>query len=79
MIKTDQGAEVYENQIESLFIQYCQDNGLQDQLDKHDIDDSYAYCIWEYIYIYIYINLFNPDSSTIRYNIKPVKIVKNVK
>ena len=45
MIKTDQDVEIYENQIESLFVQYCQDNGLQDQLDKHDIDDSYAYCI----------------------------------
>lgn len=70
MTKTDQGIEVLDNQIESLFIQYCQDNGLQEQLDKHDIDDSYAYCIWEYIYI----NLFKPDSNTIRYNNKTSKI-----
>lgn len=70
MTKTDQGAEVYDNQIESLFIQYCQDNGWQDQLDKHDIDDSHAYCIWEYIYI----NLFKPDKNTIRYNNKTSKI-----
>lgn len=70
MIKTDQGVEVYNNQIETLFIQYCQDNNLQDGLDKHDIDDSYAYCIWEYIYI----NLFRPDKNTIRLNNKTSKI-----
>ena len=70
MTKTDQGLEVYDNQIEALFIQYCQDNGMQDQLDKHDIDDNYAYCIWEYIYI----NLFKPDKNTIRLNNKASKI-----
>lgn len=70
MTKTDQGLEVYDNQIESLFIQYCQDNDLQDQLVKHDIDDSHAYCIWEYIYI----NLFKPDKNTIRLNNKSSKI-----
>lgn len=70
MIKTEQGAEVYENQIESLFIQYCQDHGLEEQLEKHNIDDSYAYCIWEYIYI----NLFKPDKNTIRLNNKSSKI-----
>lgn len=70
MIKTNQGLEVYDNQIEALFIQYCQDNNLQDQLDKHDIDDSYSYCIWRYIYI----NLFKPDKNTIRLNNKTSKI-----
>lgn len=70
MTKTDQGLEVYENQIESLFTQYCQDNNLQEQLDKHDIDDSHSYCIWRYIYI----NLFKPDKDTIRFNNKTSKI-----
>lgn len=70
MTKTDQGLEVYDNQIETLFIQYCQDNGLQEQLDKHDIDDSYSYCIWRYIYI----NLFKPDKDTIRFNNKTSKL-----
>lgn len=70
MTKTNQGLEVYDNQIESLFVQYCQDNGWQEQLDKHDIDDSHAYCIWEYIYI----NLFKPDRDTIRFNNKTSKI-----
>lgn len=70
MTRTDQGIEVLDNKIEDLFIQYCQDNNLQDQLDKHDIDDSYAYCIWEYIYI----NLFKPDKNTIRLNNKTSKL-----
>lgn len=70
MIRTDQGIEVLDNKIEDLFIQYCQDNDLQCQLDKHDIDDSHAYSIWRYIYI----NLFKPDKDTIRFNNKTSKL-----
>lgn len=70
MVKTESGAEVYENQIETLFVQYCQENGMKEQLDKRDIDDSQAYCIWRHIYI----NLFKPDSQTIRLNNKKSKI-----
>lgn len=70
MTKTDGGVEVYDNQIESLFIEYCQNNNLQDSLDKRDINDNDAYCIWEYIYNI----LFKPDKDTIRLNNKTSKI-----
>lgn len=70
MIKADGGAEVYENQIESLFMQYCHDNNLTDDLQKRKINDNDAYCIW----VYIYNTLFKPDRNTIRLNNKTSKI-----
>lgn len=70
MIKNEQGSEIYENQIELLFIQYCQENDLQDALDNRKIDDNDAYCIWEYIYKI----LFKPDRDTIRLNNKTSKL-----
>lgn len=70
MIKAEGGAEVYENQIESLFVQYCHDNNLTDDLEKRKINDNDAYCIW----VYIYNTLFKPDRNTIRLNNKTSKI-----
>lgn len=70
MIKTEEGTEVYENQIESLFIQYCNENNLNDALDNRKIDDNDAYCIWEYIYKI----LFKPDRDTVRLNNKTSKL-----
>lgn len=70
MTKSEDGVEVYDNQIETLFVQYFQDNGLSEQLDVHKIDDSHAYGAWRYIYI----TLFKPDKNTIRLNNKSSKI-----
>lgn len=70
MIKTEEGTEVYENQIESLFIQYCDENNLNEDLDNRKIDDNDAYCIWQYIYKI----LFKPDKDTVRLNNKTSKL-----
>lgn len=70
MVKAEDGAEVYENQIESLFMQYCYDNNLTDDLEKRKINDNDAYCIW----VYIYNILFKPDRNTVRLNNKTSKI-----
>lgn len=68
MLKDSENKIVYENQIEELFIQYCDDNNID--LSKRNIDDNDAYCIWSYIYNI----LFKPDKDTIRYNHKNSKL-----
>lgn len=69
MIKAEGGEIVYENEIETLFYQYCDDNDVN--IDpKNGIDDVEAFCIWEYIYNI----LFKPDKDTIRYNNKRSKL-----
>lgn len=68
MVKTVEGAEVYENRIEALFYEYCQNEGID--LSKRNMDDNDAVGAWEYIYII----LFKPDRNTIRYNNKRSKI-----
>lgn len=70
MIKTEEGTEVYENEIESLFVQYCEENDLHEALDNRKIDDNDAYCIWQYIYKI----LFKPDRDTVRLNNKTSKL-----
>lgn len=70
MTRTEQGTEIYDNQIETLFVQYLQDNDMGDQLDAHKVDDSHAYGAWRYIYNI----LFKPDKNTIRLNNKTSKI-----
>lgn len=68
MFKTDDGIEVYENQIETLFIKYFSERDLEPG-DK-DIKTSKYNSAWKYIYN----NLFKPDRETIRYNNKNSKI-----
>lgn len=51
MVKTAEGAEVYENRIESLFYEYCQNEGID--LSKRNMDDNDAVGAWEYIYYII--------------------------
>lgn len=67
MIDTVEG-RVYENQIEELFYEYCENNDID--ISKRNIDDNDAYCIWDYIYNI----LFKPDKDTIRYNNKRSKL-----
>ena len=71
MLKDPDYNIIYENQIEGLFIEYCEDNDID--LSKRNINDNDAYCIWSYIYNI----LFKPDSSTIRYDNKSSKIDYN--
>lgn len=67
MVDTEQG-QVYENQIEDLFYEYCENNDID--TSKRKIDDNDARCIWKYIYNILY----KPDRDTIRYNNKRSKI-----
>ena len=58
MIKTADGTEIYENQIEELFIQYCEDNNIQGLEERH-IQGEDATDIW----LYIYSVLFKPEKK----------------
>lgn len=68
MMKTEQGLEVYDNQIEFLFKQYFIDRGID--IEKDDIKQTKFNSAWKYVYK----NLFMPDENTIRYNNKTSKI-----
>lgn len=68
MVKVESDVIIYENEIETLFYEYCENNDID--LSKRNIDDNDAYCIWEYIYNI----LFKPDKDTIRYNNKRSKL-----
>lgn len=70
MTRAENGVEIFDNQIESLFVQFFQDNGFGEQLEAHKVDDSHAYGAWRYIYN----ALFKPDKNTIRLNNKTSKL-----
>lgn len=72
MTVADNGAEVYTTQIETLFRQFCEDNGAL-KTDANGIetaDPVKATAAWKYIYS----QLFKPDKKTILYNNKTSKI-----
>lgn len=72
MVITDRGTEVYENQIESLFLQYFEERkiDIKDSDTCKGIPQTRFLSAWKYIYNLLY----KPDSSTVRYNNKNSKI-----
>lgn len=72
MIKAENGAEVYTTQIESLFRQFCEDNGVfkTDSNGMEVADAMKATAAWKYIYN----QLFKPDKDTVLYNNKTSKL-----
>lgn len=68
MVKTEDGAEVYENKIEALFLEYFSDRGIDP--GKDTVKQSKFNGAWKYIYS----ALFKPDKNTVRYNNKNSKI-----
>lgn len=68
MIATDQGVEVYENDIEFYFKQFFEDRGID--LEHDTVKQTKFNAAWKYIYN----NLFKPDINTVRYNNKNSKI-----
>ena len=71
MQRTEGGIEIHENAIESLFLEYFEDRGIDPQHDK--IPQTKFYAVWKYIYN----KLFKPDRNTVRYNNKNSKIDYN--
>lgn len=68
MIKTESGDTVYENEIETLFLEYCELHNID--LENDSIKPSKGNAIWKYIYNI----LFRPDKNTVRYNNKNSKL-----
>lgn len=65
---TEGGIEIHDNQIESLFLEYFRDRGIDLQHDT--IKQTKFNAAWKYIYN----RLFKPDINTVRYNNKNSKI-----
>lgn len=72
MVKAEDGTEVYTSRIETLFRQYCEDNGVlkTDSNECEYADPVKATAAWRYIYN----QLFKPDRHTILYNNKTSKL-----
>ena len=68
MVKTAEGTEVYENQIETLFVEYFENDGIDPIKAKIKQGQARA------AFIYIYNTLFKPDRDTIRLNNRKSKI-----
>ena len=68
MQRAEGGIEIHDNRIESLFLEYFEDRGIDPQHDN--IKQTKFNAAWKYIYN----KLFKPDSDTVRYNNKNSKI-----
>ncbi len=64
MYKTDDGQEVYENAIETLFLKYFTDRGIDPYKDKIEHNRANA------AFMDIYDHLFKPDKNMVRKNNK---------
>lgn len=68
MIKTADGVEIYENEIEELFIQFFEDRGFDPYKDKIEHNRANA------AFMDIYDHLFRPDENTVRKNNRKSKL-----
>lgn len=68
MRRAEGGAEIYDNRIEELFLEYFEDRGIDPQ--RGNIKQTKFNAAWRYIYNI----LFRPDKNTVRYNNKNSKI-----
>ena len=71
MQRAEGGIEIHDNQIESLFLEYFEDRGIDLQHDT--VKQTKFNAAWKYIYN----RLFKPDINTVRYNNKNSKIDYN--
>lgn len=68
MTRAEGGIEIHENAIESLFLEYFADRGID--LKNDNVKQTKFNAAWKYIYNH----LFKPDINTVRYNNKNSKI-----
>ena len=68
MIKTADGVEIYENQIEEIFLQSFRDSGVDPYKDKVEHERANG------AFMDVYERLFAPDENTVRKNNKNSKL-----
>ena len=70
MIKTADGVEIYENQIEEIFLQSFRDSGVDPYKDKVEHERANG------AFMDVYERLFAPDENTVRKNNKNSKLYR---